>query len=41
MVDPDTSDRHVWVKCGQVSVVRFLKQTYEEQATEGFDMEGL
>lgn len=41
MVDPDTSDRHVWVKSGQVSVVRFLKQTYEEQETEGFDMEGL
>ena len=41
MVDPDTADRDVWLKCGQVSVVRFLRRAYDEQETGGFDMEGL
>lgn len=41
MVDPDATDRQVWLKCGQVSVVRFLRNSYEEQEADGLDMEGL
>jgi hypothetical protein len=40
MVDPDATDRQVWLKCGQVSVVRFLRNAYEEQEADCLDMEG-
>lgn len=37
MVDPDIDEREVWLRCGQVSVVRFLRQTMTNQENLGVE----
>jgi len=36
-VDPDIDEREVWLRCGQVSVVRFLRQTMTNQENLGVE----
>ena len=39
--DLDSSEKEVWFKAGQVSVVRWLASKLEEQENGPFEMEGL